>query len=241
MSKFLKGTLILLFAGLITRILGFINRILIARFIGEEGVGLYMMAYPTFILVVTLTQMGLPVAISKRVAEAEALGDSRKIKKILVVSLVTTLTLSIIFTPLLLFGAPILAKTIFTDERIVYPIIAIAPVIPIIAVSSIIRGYFQGKQNMKPSAYSQLIEQFISNHLYRYLNKNHRCYSNNWIDNSFIRKDRLLRMGAPNNNNGVKIMDKVKVVTSDTTKIFFIFLKSPNCFGFSHPLRNGYR
>jgi stage V sporulation protein B len=161
MSKFLKGTLILLFAGLITRILGFINRILIARFIGEEGVGLYMMAYPTFILVVTLTQMGLPVAISKRVAEAEALGDSRKIKKILVVSLVTTLTLSIIFTPLLLFGAPILAKTIFTDERIVYPIIAIAPVIPIIAVSSIIRGYFQGKQNMKPSAYSQLIEQFI--------------------------------------------------------------------------------
>ena len=105
--------------------------------------------------------MGLPVAISKRVAEAEALGDSRKIKKILVVSLVTTLTLSIIFTPLLLFGAPILAKTIFTDERIVYPIIAIAPVIPIIAVSSIIRGYFQGKQNMKPSAYSQLIEQFI--------------------------------------------------------------------------------
>ena len=45
MSKFLKGTLILLFAGLITRILGFINRILIARFIGEEGVGLYMMAW----------------------------------------------------------------------------------------------------------------------------------------------------------------------------------------------------
>ena len=73
MSKFLKGTLILLFAGLITRILGFINRVLIARFIGEEGVGLYMMAYPTFILVVTLTQMGLPVAISKRVAEAEAI------------------------------------------------------------------------------------------------------------------------------------------------------------------------
>lgn len=161
MSKFLKGTIILLVAGLITRMLGFLNRILIARLIGEEGVGLYMMAYPTFSLVVTLTQVGLPVAISKRVAEADAKGDSAKVKKILVVSLMTTLTLSLIFTPLLFFGAPILAKTVFTDARIIYPILAISPVIPIIAVSSVIAGYFQGKQNMKPSAYSLFIEQTV--------------------------------------------------------------------------------
>lgn len=161
MSKFLKGTIILLVAGLFTRMLGFLNRILIARLIGEEGVGLYMMAYPTFSLVVTLTQVGLPVAISKRVAEADAKGDSAKVKKILVVSLMTTLTLSLIFTPVLFFGAPILAKTVFTDARIIYPILAISPVIPIIAVSSVIAGYFQGKQNMKPSAYSLLIEQTV--------------------------------------------------------------------------------
>ena len=157
MSKFLKGTLILLAAGLITRILGFLNRIVIARFIGEEGVGLYMMAYPTFILVVTLTQFGLPVAISKRVAEAEATGNTIKVKKILVLSLLITLSLSIVFTPALFFGAPILADTIFTDKRTLYPLLAIAPVIPIVAVSSVIRGYFQGKQNMKPAAYSQLM------------------------------------------------------------------------------------
>ena len=101
MSKFLKGTIILLAAGLVTRVLGFINRIVIARFIGEEGVGLYMMAFPTFILVITITQLGLPVAISKNVAEAEAIGDTAKIKKILVVSLATTITLSAIFTPIL--------------------------------------------------------------------------------------------------------------------------------------------
>lgn len=65
MSKFIQGTIILLFAGLVTRVLGFINRIVIARFIGAEGVGLYMMAFPTFILIVTITQLGLPVAISK--------------------------------------------------------------------------------------------------------------------------------------------------------------------------------
>jgi stage V sporulation protein B len=161
MSKFLKGTLILLLAGFVTRILGFINRIVIARFIGEEGVGLFMMAFPTFILVVTITQIGLPVAISKNVAEAEAKGDFKKIKKILVVSLATTISLSLIFTPALILLAPYLAQTIFTDERIYYPLIAIAPIVPVIAVSSVLRGYFQGRQQMRPSAISQVIEQVV--------------------------------------------------------------------------------
>lgn len=161
MSKFLKGTFILLIAGLITRVLGFINRIVIARSIGEEGVGLYMMAFPTFILVVTLTQMGLPVAISKNIAEAEAKGNYSEIKKILVVSLAVTISLSLIFTPALLLLAPILSNTLFTDDRVFYPLMAIAPVVPIIAISSVLRGYFQGRQNMRPSAFSQIIEQLV--------------------------------------------------------------------------------
>ncbi|KAF0819332.1 MULTISPECIES: stage V sporulation protein B [unclassified Cytobacillus] len=161
MSKFLKGTMILLAAGLVTRVLGFINRIVIARFIGEEGVGLYMMAFPTMILVVTITQLGLPVAISKSVAEAEARGDTAKIKKILIVSLATTISLSIVFTPALILLAPLLSETLFTDNRTHLPLMAIAPIVPIIAVSSVIRGYFQGRQNMKPAAYSQMIEQIV--------------------------------------------------------------------------------
>ncbi|MBP3038015.1 stage V sporulation protein B [Bacillaceae bacterium Marseille-Q3522] len=161
MSKFLKGTMILLIAGLITRVLGFINRIVIARFIGEEGVGLYMMAFPTFILVITITQFGLPVAISKNVAEAEAAGDTAKTKKILIVALVFTIILSAVFTPALLIFAPYLSKTLFTDARTLFPLLAIAPVVPIIAVSSVLRGYFQGRQQMKPAAYSQMIEQVI--------------------------------------------------------------------------------
>ncbi|HEY2420164.1 MAG TPA: stage V sporulation protein B [Neobacillus sp.] len=161
MSKFLKGTFILLIAGLITRVLGFINRIVIARSIGEEGVGLFMMAFPTFILVVTITQFGLPVAISKNIAEAEARGNHAEIKKILVVSLATTFTLSLIFTPSLILLAPILSTTLFTDPRTYYPLVAIAPVVPVIAISSVLRGYFQGRQNMRPSANSQILEQLV--------------------------------------------------------------------------------
>ncbi|MGJ7035103.1 stage V sporulation protein B [Anoxybacillus eryuanensis] len=161
MSKFLKGTIILIVAGLLTRILGFINRIVVARLIGEEGVGLYMMAVPTLVLAITITQFGLPVAISKLVAEAEAVGDRRKIKKILVVSLSITIVLSTIFFPALLAIAPILSNTLFTDARVYYPLVAVAPVVPIVAVSSVLRGYFQGRQQMKPYAYSQLLEQAV--------------------------------------------------------------------------------
>ncbi|ANB60368.1 stage V sporulation protein B [Anoxybacteroides amylolyticum] len=161
MSKFLQGTIILIVAGLITRVLGFINRIVVARVIGEEGVGLYMMAVPTLVLAITLTQMGLPVAISKLVAEAETMGDEQKVKKILVVSLVITGTLSVLFFPAMVLLAPFLATTLFTDARTYYPLLAVAPVVPIVAVSSVLRGYFQGRQQMKPYAYSQLIEQIV--------------------------------------------------------------------------------
>lgn len=163
MSKqtFLRGTLILIAAGLVTRVLGFINRIVLARVMGEEGVGLYMMAVPTFLLAITLTQMGLPVAISKFVAEADANHDKKKIKQILVVSLGVTGALSIIISALLMIFSPLLAEHLLGDRRTFYPLIVVLPVVPIIAISSVLRGYFQGKQNMKPGAYSQVIEQVV--------------------------------------------------------------------------------
>lgn len=160
-QTFLKGALILILAGMITRFLGFINRIVMARLMGEEGIGLYMMALPTLFLIMTLTQMGLPVAISKRVAEAEAMGDQAKIKRILVVSLTITGATSVLFTVLMIIGAPFIASTLLTDERTMFPLIAISPIVPITAIAAVLRGYFQGKQNMKPQSYAQVIEQIV--------------------------------------------------------------------------------
>ncbi|MBY7143279.1 stage V sporulation protein B [Virgibacillus sp. NKC19-3] len=160
-QTFLQGALILILAGMITRFLGFINRLVVARLMGEEGVGLYMMAIPTLFLVMTLTQLGLPVAIAKRVAEAEAKNDQTKIKKILTVSLIITGISSVIFTVTMIFAAPFISTTLLTDDRTLYPLLAISPIVPIIAISSVLRGYFQGKQNMKPQSYSQVIEQVV--------------------------------------------------------------------------------
>ncbi|WP_430785051.1 stage V sporulation protein B [Virgibacillus flavescens] len=163
MSKqtFLQGTIILIIAGMITRLLGFINRIVVARVMGEEGVGLYMMALPTLFLVITITQLGLPVAISKRVAEADATNNQQKIKKILVVSLIITGCTSLLVSTLLVFIIPFIASSLLNESRTIYPLFAICPIIPIVAVSAVIRGYFQGLQDMKPQSYSQVIEQIV--------------------------------------------------------------------------------
>ncbi|MFB4163780.1 stage V sporulation protein B [Alteribacillus sp. JSM 102045] len=160
-QTFIQGTIILIAAGLITRILGFINRIVTAKILGAEGVGLYMMAFPSLLLIITLTQLGLPVAISKLIAEADIENDTKKMKKVLVVSLCVTGSLSIFFTIALLTAAPFFAKYFLTDDRALFPLIAIAPIIPIVAISAVLRGYFQGHQNMKPTAISQVIEQTV--------------------------------------------------------------------------------
>ncbi|SFL64478.1 stage V sporulation protein B [Salibacterium qingdaonense] len=158
---FIKGTIILIAAGLTTRILGFVNRIVTANILGAEGIGLYNMAFPTLLLIITLTQLGLPVAISKLTAEASPDHNKRKIKQILAVSLTVTGILSIIFTIFLVWSASFLAEYLVTDERALYSLLAITPIIPVTAVSAVLRGYFQGKQNMKPTAVSQVIEQIV--------------------------------------------------------------------------------
>ncbi|WP_404453197.1 stage V sporulation protein B [Virgibacillus necropolis] len=160
-QTFLQGTIILIIAGMITRLLGFINRIVVARLMGTDGVGLYMMALPTLFLVITITQLGLPVAISKRVAEADAANNQQKIKEILIVSLIITGCTSVLVSILLVFIIPFIATSLLTDSRTIYPLLAICPIIPIVAISAVIRGYFQGLQDMKPQSYSQVIEQVV--------------------------------------------------------------------------------
>ncbi|RDW19292.1 stage V sporulation protein B [Oceanobacillus arenosus] len=160
-QTFLQGALILIFAGMITRFLGFINRIVVARLMGEEGIGIYMMALPTLFLVIALTQLGLPVAISKRVAEADAMNNQAKVKQILIVSLILTGISSVIFTTAMIIAVPFIATTLLNDDRTLLPLLAISPIVPIIAISSVLRGYFQGKQNMKPQSYSQVLEQIV--------------------------------------------------------------------------------
>ncbi|MCL6459713.1 MAG: stage V sporulation protein B [Gorillibacterium sp.] len=153
--------MILLAAGVVNRILGFIPRIALPRVIGAEGVGLYQMSYPFLMVVLTLVTGGIPLAVAKLVAEAESDGDSHLAKRILGMSLLFTSSLSLFFAIICMVTAPYLTHLLFTDTRVFYTFVCLAPIIPIVGVSAVFRGYFQGKQNMIPTALSQVTETLV--------------------------------------------------------------------------------
>ncbi|MUG89120.1 stage V sporulation protein B [Paenibacillus timonensis] len=157
-QTFIQGTMILLVAGIVNRLLGFIPRIMLPRVIGAEGVGLYQLGYPFFLVLVTIITGGIPLAVAKLVAEAESSGKPERSVSILRTSLVFTTAAGFLFTFLCLFGAPWVTKYVLTDPRVYHTFIAMSPMIIIVSVSSVYRGYFQGKQDMIPSAVSSIME-----------------------------------------------------------------------------------
>ncbi|KZE66897.1 stage V sporulation protein B [Paenibacillus jamilae] len=157
-QTFIHGAIILLAAGIINRLLGFIPRIALPRIIGPEGVGLYQQGYPFFIVLVTLITGGIPLAVAKLVAEAETAGQPEMSRRILHTSLRFTITLSLIAMAICLVFAPWITSHLLTDSRVYYTFVSMSPMIVIVAVSSAYRGYFQGKQNMIPSASSSIAE-----------------------------------------------------------------------------------
>lgn len=157
-QTFIHGAIILLAAGIINRLLGFIPRIALPRIIGPEGVGLYQQGYPFFIVLVTLITGGIPLAVAKLVAEAETAGQPEMSRRILYTSLRFTVTLSLLAMVFCFVFASWITSHILTDSRVYYTFISMSPMIVIVAVSSAYRGYFQGKQNMIPSASSSIAE-----------------------------------------------------------------------------------
>lgn len=160
-SGFAQGTAILVVAGLINRILGFGYRVVAIRMVGAEGIGLYEMVFPIYILLLLLATAGIPVTVAKLVAEELAAYRPRGTLRVLWLSLAIVLTTSTGLMLLLFFGAELLANRVFSDPRVYYPLVVMIPALGMVAIASVLRGYFQGLQNMMPPAMAQIMEQLI--------------------------------------------------------------------------------
>lgn len=160
-QSFMRGTLVLSTAAFINRIIGFISGMFVARVLGAEGIGILMMAHPLVPLVITITELGLPVAISKLVAEAYARGERLKVRRILHVSLAITGFLSVTLTTASLLGSQWIAHVLLSDQRAYYAMLAITPIAPVVAVSAVLKGYFRGVQRMSTIAASDVLENTV--------------------------------------------------------------------------------
>lgn len=155
-EKFLISTIILIIGGALTKVFGIFIRIIMTRIVGSEGISLYMLIFPTFSLFMTLSQLGFPIAISKLIAE-----DNHNNKNIIFSIIPFSLMLNILLILVIFIIAPTLSTTLLKDPRSYYPILAIALVLPFDSLSSILRGYFFGKQKMLPHVISNVFEQIV--------------------------------------------------------------------------------
>jgi len=153
---FIKSTIILILGGVITKILGFIIRIIYTRIVGAEVIGLYSLVMPTYSLLITIATLALPTTISKLIAE----GNHNNVK-IVSTSTILIMLINLVVVIFMLISAKFIAINLLHEERCYLLIISMALTFPIISISSIIKGYYYGKQNMIPNVVSNVIEQVI--------------------------------------------------------------------------------
>jgi stage V sporulation protein B len=174
-NNFLKGAAILGIAGIIVKILGAVYRIPIVNIIKDEGIGYYQTAYPFYSLLLTIATAGFPVAIAKLASEKRAVGDYKgayKVFKVALLGLIIGGTLASLFVAL---GARTIVEKL-KNPNAYYSLIALVPALFFVPIMSAFRGFFQGRQNMTPTAISQIAEQlsrvasglFLTSYLLKY-------------------------------------------------------------------------
>ena len=155
-EKFIKSTIVLIIGGIITKILGMLNKVIMARYLGTEGLGIYMMILPSFILFLNISSFGFPVAVSKLVSE-----DDRNNKKLIFTSIIFVLFINFLLMIFILFIAKYLSFNLLHEKRSYYAIMAISLVIPFASISGILRSYFFGRERMRPHVISHITEDIV--------------------------------------------------------------------------------
>ena len=155
-NVFIKSTIVLIIGGAITKIISMFIKIILARLIGSEGMGIYMLISPTFMLLMAISQLGFPVAISKLVAE-----ENRNNKNLVFSIIPISLVINSVIIIFVILTSSYISTNLLHDSRSYYALICISFVLPIISISSILRGYFFGKQNMVPHVVSNITEDVV--------------------------------------------------------------------------------
>ncbi len=158
-KSFLGGAAILAVAGLICKVIGAVYKIPLRNMIGARAMGIYTTVYPIYTFLLVFSTSGIPTAISKLVAEERSKGNYANAHKVFLTSLKLLLLIGGITTLLMFAGSPLIAKVLEIDSA--EPIMAIAFSLLFVSLLSAYRGYYQGMQNMVPTAVTQLIEQLI--------------------------------------------------------------------------------
>jgi len=161
LSSYIKSAGILAIGGIISKLLGLFFKIPIGRILDSYGYGLYYNSYNIYNLLLTMSIVGIPVAISKMIAERASVKNYHGVYNVYKISMAVLIVIGGASSAFLFFGADWIIKAADWDQGSYYAIIGLAAAPFFVSIMCAIRGFFQGMQMMKPTAISQIIESFV--------------------------------------------------------------------------------
>lgn len=161
--SFMGNVAIILFAQVMVKVLGLIYRMVITNIdgFGDAGNGFYNAGFQVYTVLLAISSVGIPNAIAKMVAERAAVGDYKSAHRIFRSAFTLFAVIGVVCAAILYLGADFIAIHIVNMDGAQYVMRALAPSIFFVCVSSVIRGYFQGLNDMKATSLSQMLEQFF--------------------------------------------------------------------------------
>ena len=161
-DNFLVQGSILAVTSILVRIIGLIYRIPMARILGNEGIGYYGYAFEIYNFCFIISSYGMPMAVSKLVSERTAKKEYSNSWKILIGAIIVSAISGGLLSAGVYFGASFISTHIFANAAIQIPLKALAPTVIVSALLGVVRGFFQGKNTMIPTALSQFFEQVVN-------------------------------------------------------------------------------
>lgn len=160
-ESFLRGAAVLALASAVNRVIGLVYMVVLPRLIHDQGMGLYQLVKPIHYFAAVLAIGGMPVAISKLIAEKVALGSVQEVKKVFRLGLLIMLSSGTVVAGALVVGAPWFAAVLAKDPGVEKTLAIMGPACFFLALSAGFRGFFQGMQRMTPTAVSQVVDQIV--------------------------------------------------------------------------------
>lgn len=159
-NNLLTSALVLSIGGLVAKILGALYRIPLTNIVGSYGMGLYQLVFPPYILFLTLAQAGVPVALSKLIAEKHQLGLENQGRKVFSMSFVFLLATGLASAVAMCLLANFIANAQGNGETAT-AFLVVAPALVFVPVTNVLKGYFQGNMNMTPCSVTTVVEQIV--------------------------------------------------------------------------------
>lgn len=161
-ETFLQGILVLIFSQVLIKILGLVQTLYLTnrKGFGDSGNAIYMGSYQIYALLLSISSIGIPNAISKLVSERIAIGDNEGAHRVFKVAILTFGVIGMIGTLLLFCGAGFISQYWLEIPESTITLMILSPGVFFVAISSVFRGYFAGRQQMKATANAQSFEQF---------------------------------------------------------------------------------